>query len=121
MEGDEQERPSLHRLTDGETALTQMGQVQGTPPYMAPEQARGERVGPPADVWALGAALYALLTGRPPYSGHTIDELVARARECRVPPPGEAKRGVPKPLDAVCLKAMAPRPESRYADARALG
>jgi serine/threonine protein kinase len=90
------------------------GAVQGTPAYMSPEQARGEtnRVGPLSDVFGLGATLYTVLTGRPPYEG---PEAVERAREGRFVPASGVRRDVPRALEAICLKAMALRPEDRYA------
>ncbi|WP_428269739.1 protein kinase domain-containing protein [Haliangium sp.] len=102
-----------------ETALTRHGDVLGTPAYMAPEQARGEvaRHGPAADVYALGAILFHLLTGRPSY-------LVQRLRAAARPPtPTEAAppgMDIPDELAAICMRAMAPEPEQRYPDAGAL-
>jgi serine/threonine protein kinase len=97
---------------------TQSGQVKGTPEFMSPEQASGNvtQVGPPADVFALGALLYAILAGRPPYQGDVFQVLV-KAVLGEFLPPRRVKPGVPPALEAVCLKAMAPQPGARYAGA----
>jgi hypothetical protein len=89
---------------------------------MAPEQVRGERdrVGPASDVWALGVLLYEALVGRPPFQGRSAVELLARVCEGRVPPPRAVDASVPAALEAVCLRALAPRPEDRFADGAAL-
>jgi serine/threonine-protein kinase len=103
------------------SAATEMGQVVGTPAFMPPEQARGEvdQMDQRSDVFALGATLYCLLTGQPPYQRHGIS-LLAAAAECDFPPPRQIKPRVPAALAAVCLKAMSARPEDRYTSARAL-
>src|SRR5262249_54298867 len=101
------------------------GDVIGTPAYMSPEQARGdlERIGPATDVYALGAVLYEILCGRPPYSG-TI-RAVWTAVVSGPPEPVElfASPHVPVPpeLSALCKRAMARAPEDRFANAGALG
>jgi tRNA A-37 threonylcarbamoyl transferase component Bud32 len=88
----------------------------GTPAYMAPEQARGEtgRVGRRSDLFALGAVLYHLLTGKPPF------EDLDRAARCDFDKSALRGAGVPRWLEAICLRAMAPRPEDRYARAEDL-
>ena len=101
---------------------TRTGVAKGTPAYMAPEQARGEwdRVGPAADVYSLGATLYAVLAGRSPYTGETA-EAVMRAVKAGPPlPVGQANPTTPKPLAAVCAQAMARDPADRYATAQEL-
>ncbi len=97
------------------------GEARGTPAYMAPEQAeaRPGAVGPSADVYALGANLFAVLTGRPPFQGSMADVLPAVIAGA-VPRPGSLRAEVPPALEAICLKAMALRPADRYPDARAL-
>jgi serine/threonine-protein kinase len=97
--------------------LTWAGEVVGTPAYMSPEQAAGEDVGPASDVYGLGATLYALLTGEPPFAGHDGRAVLAQVRGGRPEPPRRRNPGVPAALEAVCLKAMAPRPEDRYGSA----
>lgn len=91
----------------------------GSPPYMAPEQARGqaERVGPRTDVFGLGAVLYFLLTGRPPFPGKTPAEALEAARAGVIVPPREINPRVPRPLERVCMKALAADPKDRYASA----
>jgi serine/threonine-protein kinase len=95
---------------------TQTGSVLGTCGFMSPEQSRGDRalVGPASDVFSLGATLYALLTGRAAYAGtRALDD----ARAGRFARPRQVSRAVPPALEAVCLRAMAARPEDRYAGA----
>jgi serine/threonine-protein kinase len=98
----------------GEAGLTQVGAVLGTPAYMAPEQARGEAVGPAADVYGLGATLYHLLTGQAPYRGSQGQEILTQAAQGRCKPAREINASVSAALSALCQKAMAPRPADRY-------
>ncbi len=97
------------------------GQALGTPAYMAPEQARGDlaRQGPRSDVYSLGATLYYLLTGKVPFEGDVGDVLRAVERG-EFPPPRAVDPAINPALEAVCLKAMATRPEDRYHSARSL-
>jgi serine/threonine-protein kinase len=99
--------------------LTRHGDVVGTPAYMPPEQARGElhRHGPAADVYALGAMLYHLLAGRPPYQGASYDVL---KQVVSGPPRALLEDEAPAELAAICARAMAREPEDRYADAAEL-
>ena len=96
--------------------------VVGTPAYMSPEQADGrwDLVGPPSDVYSLGATLYVLLTGRAPFEGRHIGEVLDRVRRGEFPPPRQVRPRVPGPLDAVCRKSMALKIEDRYPTALAL-
>jgi serine/threonine protein kinase len=98
---------------------TRTGQALGTPAYMSPEQASGDwaAVGPASDVYGLGAVLYCLLTGQAPFTGPDKREVMRRVRVGEFPRPGLVKPGVPRPLEAVCLKAMALQPADRYAGA----
>jgi WD40 repeat protein/serine/threonine protein kinase len=93
------------------------GEWIGTPPYMSPEQALGQaqRVGPAGDVYSLGATLYVLLTGQAPIVGSSVEKTLRQVIDGDFPRPRELSRAVPPPLEAVCLKAMARRPEDRYA------
>jgi serine/threonine protein kinase len=106
----------LARQLDSTTRRTQSGAVLGTPAYMAPEQALGlrSRVGPQADVFGLGALLYELLTGRPPYRGATARETWKQARLGQVVPPRRLNPHVPPPLERICLKALEAEPARRY-------
>ena len=99
-----------------------LGELSGTPAYMAPEQARAEpeRIDPRTDVFGLGAVLYFLLTGLPPHQGRDLVETLERRRQCRITPPREHDRGVPRGLEQICLKALAAAPENRYASAAQL-
>jgi serine/threonine-protein kinase len=102
--------------------LTNDGQVVGTPAYMAPEQARGERdaVGPGADVYALGAVMYHLITNQRPYRGPTAIDVVRQVIAGPPPAPREVAGLVHPALNAICLKAMARLSADRYTSALAL-
>jgi len=99
------------------STLTIAGAVMGTPAYMAPEQARGESVDQRADVFALGAMLYHLLAGVPPYNARTATEVIAAAALGKVRPLAEREPGAPTDLVAIVERAMAPAPGERYPDA----
>ncbi len=105
------------RDTARRTQLTGAGDVIGTFEYMAPEQATGAVVGPTADVFGLGAVLYRILAGRPPYQARTALEAVREAAEARPRPPSDLARRIPATLEALCLRAMAANPASRPRDA----
>jgi serine/threonine protein kinase/formylglycine-generating enzyme required for sulfatase activity len=113
---------TLHPVALGDSGGTEAGQVMGTPAYVSPEQAAGlhERLGPPSDVYSLGATLYHLLTGQAPFSGGTSQDVLDRVKAGQFLPPRQVNRTVPRPLEAICLKAMALRPEDRYGSARSL-
>ena len=118
------ERPLLPSAESG-SAETQAGQVVGTPQYMPPEQAAGrlDQLGPASDVYSLGATLYCLLTGKPPFADPAsvgLTPLLQKVEAGDFPPPRQVARSVPPALEAVCLKAMAVRPAERYESPRAL-
>ena len=98
---------------------SERGAAIGSPLYMPPEQAEGaiDRLGPASDVYGLGAILYEVLTGRPPVAGARIDEVLERVRRGEIVPPRRIEPRVPAGLEAVCLKALAMRPEDRYPSA----
>ena len=104
------------------SAETLPGSALGTPAYMSPEQARGEldRLGPRSDVYSLGATLYCLLTGRPPFEGDDIGELLRKVQRGEFARPRLLDPSIDKALEAVCLRAMATKPEDRYASCRGL-
>lgn len=103
------------------TDQTQAGRIVGTTQYMSPEQAAGrlDLLTAASDVYGLGATLCHLLTGRPPFDGDQ-DDIVFRVQQGRFKRPREVRSEIPKPLEAICLKAMARQPAERYASARGL-
>ncbi len=107
--------------TAADSLKTQIGSVFGTPGFMAPEQARGEQLGPRSDVYALGATLYQLLVGRPPVRGDSATGMIESTLKHAIEPVREACPGAPPELVAIVDKALAAQPDDRYGDAGALG
>lgn len=98
--------------------LTMTGAIMGTPQYIAPEQARGSRVDRRADVYGLGAVLYEILTGFPPFFGPTVYAIINKALSEEPIPPRERNDRIPSDLETICLRAMEKIPEKRYQSAR---
>jgi serine/threonine-protein kinase len=119
----ESEGPAAAPSTTSGSTATAVGQVLGTPGYMAPEQAAGrvDRIDARTDVYGLGALLYEILTGQPPFRGSDVQDLLRRVREEEPPRPRRLNPDAPRPLEAVALKALAKDPARRYADAAELG
>lgn len=114
--------PTIRPSGSSVSEPTQMGTAVGTPAYMSPEQAAGrlDELGPPSDVYGLGATLYSVLSGKRPFDGGNVPELLDKVKKGAFPHPREVSRAIPPALEAVCLKAMALEPADRYPSARAL-
>ena len=102
----------------GGTRLTQTGLSLGTPNYMSPEQAMGDKtIDARSDIYALGAVTYEMLTGEPPFTGANVQAIVAKVLSDRPRPPSMVRDTVPPEVDAAVLKCLAKLPADRFADA----
>ena len=113
----------LAKQLDNNDGPTGSGAIVGTPSYMAPEQALGnnQQIGPAADIWALGATLYEMLTGVPPFRGANVAETLIQVTLEEPVPPRQLQPGVPRDLEIICLKCLTKAPARRYASAESLG
>jgi serine/threonine protein kinase len=103
------------------TRHTQIGTLLGTAAYLAPEQIGGDDATPSSDLYSLGAVLYELLAGRPPYSFSSLAELAAKQSEGMIEPVGDLAPGVPREVEAAVMHALARDPQFRPPSATALG
>jgi serine/threonine protein kinase len=110
----------LAAATDGSSEQTVTGTFLGTPHYCSPEQIAGRRVGPAADVFALGVVLYELLARQRPFDGETARVVLLKIEEGRFAPLRQRAPDAPRDLETICHKALEPLPQDRYADAGAL-
>jgi WD40 repeat protein/serine/threonine protein kinase len=120
------EQRGLKPLRAHESPATLPGSQLGTPAYMSPEQADGQtgQLGPASDVYSLGAMLYHLLTGRAPFSNPRTEaevvEVLRQVKAGQFQPPRQANPAIARPMEAICLKAMAHDPRDRFATPREL-
>jgi WD40 repeat protein len=112
----------LAKKLEADSGLTGSGQIMGTPSYMPPEQTGGKRgeLGPAADVYALGATLYALVTGRPPFQAATAMDTVIQVLSDEPVPPRRLNRSIPRDLETIALKCLKKNPSRRYKSAQEL-
>jgi eukaryotic-like serine/threonine-protein kinase len=112
----------LAKLLNSDSQMTITGQALGSPQHMPPEQAAGKLAltGPAGDIYSLGAILYHLLTGRPPFQGDTLQEILLQVQTVDPVPPRRLNASVPVDLQTICLKCLEKDPLHRYESAKAL-
>ncbi|MBX7105939.1 MAG: tetratricopeptide repeat protein [Gemmataceae bacterium] len=116
------DEPTLIPASGSNASPTIHGLAIGTPAYMSPEQAEGklDLLGPASDVYSLGATLYHLLVGQPPNAGCDVISVLAKAQRGEFDAPRKVQPAIPRPLEAICLKAMSLKLSDRYPTAQAL-
>jgi serine/threonine-protein kinase len=112
------EAPRANEPSTAGQRLTTQGLVVGTPEYMSPEQARGEKLDARSDIYSMGIILYQLLTGRTPFTGDSALSIVLKHVTDTAVPPREIWAGVHRGLEEVCLRAMMKAPDARFQSAR---
>lgn len=113
----------LAKKLDGSSDMTATGEMLGTPNYLAPEQASGRQddIGPGCDIYGIGALLYELLTGRPPFMAQSIQDTLLHIRDTDPVAPARLNPAVPRDLDTIVMKCLEKQPARRYASAGELG
>ena len=111
----------LAKRVDADSGLTATGQILGTPTYMSPEQALGgsRDIGPATDIYALGGILYYTLTGKPPFQGETMTEVLCQVVSNRPTSPVQFNPDIPYELESICLKCLEKNPADRFLTAKA--
>ena len=112
----------LAKTLESDSNLTQSGVFLGTPSYAAPEQVEGlnKGVGPAADIYALGAIFYHMLTGRPPFHAASVHQTLEQVKSAEPVAPSRLQPGLSRDAETICLKCLEKEPQGRYADAEAL-